>query len=576
MRTKTAVVVIGTALLLALLLTSSSLGWAQGPGLPQGNADITAMVNSRISYQGVLKEGGEPVSGPRDMVFRFYSDSVCTTQVGSDIVKTGVPVNNGLFSVELDVTQGDFDGQGLWLEVEVGGMAIGCREVLPVPYALSLRPGAHVEGPVFSSDNAVITAINTQGGPLAGDGLYGQALAGAGVNGVGQPGVRGVSSSGGQGVEGVSETGWGVYGRATGNGGYGVYGYAQSTTGYGIGVYAKSDASAGTGLQASAPVWGVDSLATATTDVAYGVRGRSASPDGYGGYFLNTATSGQAIGLLGQSDSTEGYGVQGVASSTTGYTVGVYGRAESAGGTGVLGYAGTGVYGLTASSTGYGVWGHSTSLVGGHGVYAQSKATGGAGAALWAQADNTTGGIAIWGHNSSPDSTMVLENFGSGDLIKAFISGGQLRFRVDNAGNVYADGIYTSPAADLAEMLPAAAGLEPGDVLVIGPDGKLARCTEEYQATVVGVYSTRAAFVGGASEGKDAVGRVPLAVMGVVPVKATAANGPIAPGDLLVASATPGHAMKSGPNPLVGTVIGKALQRLDRGSGVILMLVVLQ
>jgi hypothetical protein len=576
MRTRAALVPISTALLLALLLTSSSLGWAQGPGTPQGNAGIAAMLNSRISYQGVLKEGGAPVSGPRDMVFRLYSDSVCTTQVGSDIVKAGVPVSNGLFSVELDVAQGDFDGQGLWLEVEVGGTAIGCREILPVPYALSLRPGARVEGAVLSADTAVITAVNTEGGMFGGDGLYGQALSGAGVSGSGDPGVRGANWAGGQGVEGVSATGWGVYGRATGGGGYGVYGYAQATTGGGIGVYAQSDASAGTGLQASAPIWGVDSLATATTGTAYGVRGRSASPDGYGGYFWNTASSSQAIGVLGRSDSTEGWGVQGWASSTTGNTIGVYGFADSPGGIGVQGYARVGVYGLTAGTAGLGVWGFSQSLVGGHGVYAQSRATGGAGAALWAQADNTTGGIAIWGHNSSGDSTMVLENFGSGDLLKAYISGGELRFRVDNAGEVYADGTFHTPAADLAEMLPAAAGLEPGDVLVIGPDGKLARCTEAYQATVVGVYSTRPAFVGGASEGKDAAGRVPLAVMGVVPVKVTAKNGAIAPGDLLVASATPGHAMKAGPNPLVGTVIGKALQRLDRGNGIILMLVVLQ
>jgi hypothetical protein len=67
-----------------------------------------------------------------------------------------------------------------------------------------------------------------------------------------------------------------------------------------------------------------------------------------------------------------------------------------------------------------------------------------------------------------------------------------------------------------------------------------------------------------------------LALVGQVPVKVSAENGPIEPGDLLVTSATPGYAMKAGPNPPMGTVIGKALQRLDSGIGVIKMLVMLR
>jgi hypothetical protein len=65
-------------------------------------------------------------------------------------------------------------------------------------------------------------------------------------------------------------------------------------------------------------------------------------------------------------------------------------------------------------------------------------------------------------------------------------------------------------------------------------------------------------------------------MVGVVPVKASAENGPIHPGDLLAASSIPGHAMKADPNPAVGTVIGKALEGLDEGTGVIRMLVMLQ
>lgn len=45
-----------------------------------------------------------------------------------------------------------------------------------------------------------------------------------------------------------------------------------------------------------------------------------------------------------------------------------------------------------------------------------------------------------------------------------------------------------------------------------------------------------------------------LALVGIVAVKASAEDGRIRSGDLLVASSTPGHAMRAGPNPPIGVV----------------------
>ena len=129
-------------------------------------------------------------------------------------------------------------------------------------------------------------------------------------------------------------------------------------------------------------------------------------------------------------------------------------------------------------------------------------------------------------------------------------------------------------------MLPGQADLVPGDVLAIGPDGRMVCSTEAYQSTVVGVYSTQPGFVAGNKLDEEGnplePERIPLAVLGVVPAKASAENGSIQPGDLLVASSTAGHAMKADPNPPIGTVIGKALEGLDTGTGVIQTLVMLQ
>ena len=69
------------------------------------------------------------------------------------------------------------------------------------------------------------------------------------------------------------------------------------------------------------------------------------------------------------------------------------------------------------------------------------------------------------------------------------------------------------------------------------------RSVEAYQASVVGVYSTKPGFLGGSADDADPTGKVPLALVGVVQVKASAEGGPIRPGDMLVgvvdARATP-------------------------------------
>lgn len=154
-------------------------------------------------------------------------------------------------------------------------------------------------------------------------------------------------------------------------------------------------------------------------------------------------------------------------------------------------------------------------------------------------------------------------------------------FRVAEDGNVFADGTFNPGGADYAEMMSSGeTDLEPGDVLVVGPEGSMLRCSQANQSAVVGVYSTDPGFVAGneVDENGDPVesGQVPLAVLGRVPVKASAENGSIQPGDLLVTSGTPGHAMKASDAPAVGTVIGKALEPLENGTGVVEMLVMLQ
>lgn len=173
----------------------------------------------------------------------------------------------------------------------------------------------------------------------------------------------------------------------------------------------------------------------------------------------------------------------------------------------------------------------------------------------------------------------------------------QLVFAVTSAGNVLADGSFGGPA-DFAEMLPVAgteSDYEPGDVLVIGLDGKLTRADEPSATAVAGVYSSRPGFVGdsrrgdggleGLDDARERLGGtwLSVALMGVVPVKADAGHGAIHPGDLLTTSETPGHAMRAEPvmvdgSPIypTGAILGKALQPLASGTARIDVLLMLQ
>ena len=164
MKTNKILSLVVSAVLLLAVSVSSVAAQDGGPAKPGGGLSVeAATVNSRIGYQGVLKESGAPVTGTRNMIFRLYENNTCTTQVGSDIVKNSVVVSNGLFNVALDVTQSNFSGNGIWVRVVVEGTAIGCTEILPAPYALSLRPGASIGGPGPSALTPVLAVVADAG-----------------------------------------------------------------------------------------------------------------------------------------------------------------------------------------------------------------------------------------------------------------------------------------------------------------------------------------------------------------------------------------------------------------------------
>lgn len=133
------------------------------------------------------------------------------------------------------------------------------------------------------------------------------------------------------------------------------------------------------------------------------------------------------------------------------------------------------------------------------------------------------------------------------------------------------DGILATNA-DLAEIYPSSDILAPGDVVIISEtrDGYIEKSKTANDTKVAGVISTKPGIV----LNSEATG-YQLALVGKVPVNVTNEGGNIKRGDLLVASSTPGYAMKAA-DAKPGTVIGKAMENSTGARGKILALVNLQ
>ncbi len=339
-------------------------------------------------------------------------------------------------------------------------------------------------------------------------------------------------------------------------------------------IYAETRSLGGIGL------YGVDAYnVSGPTNGGYGVKGWSLDNVGVlgtgfigveatnssftGGYAILAHTGGHALAVKvranDQSELSKGIDVRAggtaiIASSTLGKGLAV--DSQSSTGT-IADFTNNGASRLSIQSNG------STQMAG--------TGSGLSGSTLRVENSNAAG-IAINANNDSTDATAVFGNSGTGDLLKLF-AGGNLRFKVNNAGEVSADGSFHSGGADFAEMVPVReSGLEPGDVVALAADGRLVKTTLEAQGSVVGVVSTKPGYQSDLFPNVPEDQKVPLAVVGIVPVKVTASGGSILPGDMLTPSAIPGTAMRA-HHPRLGTIIGKAMQPLESGEGVILALI---
>jgi hypothetical protein len=290
-----------------------------------------------------------------------------------------------------------------------------------------------------------------------------------------------------------------------------------------------------------------------------------------------------------------GNGIRGYA---TGTGLGVYGESQDAAGVAGRSIGGNGVEGY--STTRYGIFAHSdnsdglyvdgagnngvhVASAGDHGVYVAS--------AGWSGVSVGSASVAgVWVASAGQDGVLVSTAGWDGFHVVGPVGGsyygsglqGEEDFLVLNTGEVRSKVGFATPSSGFAQILPVSglmSDYETGDVIVMGTllgNGRVEQAAVPNSPTVIGVYAESPGFLSGQPVPKDeaALG-IPVTIMGIVPVKVSAENGPIQAGDLLVTSSTPGHAMRA-DNPQPGTILGKALESLDEGTGIIQVLLMLQ
>ena len=258
---------------------------------------------------------------------------------------------------------------------------------------------------------------------------------------------------------------------------------------------------------------------------------------------------GSAVGVRG--DGTTWHGVAGISVSTTG-GAGVYGQ-NNTGGPGMIGESKTWV-----------------------GVYGETNAGPDAGA-CGVLGEGKDGGVGVKGHARAPGKAAVagfhLANTGPG-IYGEGSPAGLFKGNVVVTGNLNVAGDVILDGADYAEEFPTGAeDIEPGMVVVFDDDGRIRPCENDYDMRVAGIVSGAGGIRPALVLDRQADG-LAVALLGKVWTMADAGIDPIRPGDLLTSARRRGHARRvDNPSEAFGAVIGRALTPLDRGQGLVRVLV---
>ncbi|MFH1748041.1 MAG: hypothetical protein ABIG44_13480 [Planctomycetota bacterium] len=347
--------------------------------------------STAFTYQGVLKDMGVPITDTADFRVGLYNVETGGSAL-DEIPAYGIPVIDGLFTIDVSLDVGSFDGSALWLEIEVAVPAGSAfvlltprQPIRPTPYALFALDGAGGSSPWSQSGTTI---------------YYNAGYVGVGTSTPDSP------------FHVVDQNSFAITAECISEGTIGLLGgESAGVEGHGLSCGVSGQASSVAG-------YGVRGRAMSATGVNKGVWGETFSSGGYGVYGSTVVSTGSPTGVFGETGAPDGYGVQGFNDADSGNftAVGVYGSTNAPRGVGVKGYA-------PGANGGYGVWGRATGPSG-RGVFAESTASTGNTIGLEAYVACPTG-RAVYGFNEaeSGDAIAVQGDTNSPDGFGGYFSG---------------------------------------------------------------------------------------------------------------------------------------------------------
>jgi hypothetical protein len=550
-----------------------------------------------FNFQGRLNDGANPANGNVELQFKLFDALAGGNQIGADISRPGVAVNNGIFSASLDFGAAAFDGSPRFVEIGVRPAGSGNpftildprQPILATPYSIQAKNAATADTAIDSTKLGGVNASEYVTTTTVGNSFIKNATTqqtgNFNINGNGVIGGRlGIGIAAPRSALDVT----GVALLSPGGSGGGTMQFSQSNSETAMSFVGGNNRADirydGTTLKL------LSNGGPLSPDSNYGININNLGNVGIG---TTTPSPGIRLEVNGNALLTpggSGGAIQfGTPNGETGMSIAaLIGRADFRYDGTTLKLVANGGGGPPSSANGIAINNLGKVGVGTNTPQAKFHVVG----TSWFQGDTTPlpaaagkgiivgfsgeqGYISSFDYGTFTPKNLLL-NLGGGNV---GIGTTTPQAKLDVAGTTKTNILQITGGSDLAEDFEIADNARPGMVVAIAPKGRLSIARGAYNTRVAGIISGANNLSAGMilPNLPGAKRSMPVALNGRVWVYSDATRQPIKAGDLLTTSNTPGYAMKAANyRRAQGAIIGKAMTELKSGKGLVLVLVSLQ